>query len=373
MKKFCLLLLLIALPLSADEIHLFDNTVRNVTITGVTDAGIEYTSSSGVNEKVSRGQVEKIIYTSGKEIEFYDKIFMKDGSVLKGRVIKKKDGYIEFNPAGEIPYDKIEISGIIKILYEGGATDLFTKTADADLIYFKDGKIIKGSRIVLNDKDVEYYDENNNRHFYGRKMIEKIIYKDGKTVYLDRTASGTAGKDTPGESKTGDSQVNSFIELELGWNGYAGAGLRFDYLLGRDFTLNGAAGVGLWGYRLSGALRYYLEYPYGLAFSLGAAVNTGGPLEVEMETQDSGGGIYTEKVEFDCKPVVCINGSILFSFQVNGNDRIYIETGYSYALQKKKYTYKTDSGRELTDESKDVMDFISPGGFMISAGYAVAF
>ena len=94
-----------------------------------------------------------------------------------------------------------------------------------------------------------------------------------------------------------------------------------------------------------------------------------------METTDPYGDNYTETVKFDCKPVACIIGSVLYSFQVNGDDKIYIETGYSYAVQDKKYTYKTESGsgRVLTKESEDTMDVIAPGGFMISIGYAVMF
>ncbi len=373
MKNIYLLfvLLFISLPLFADEIYLTDNTVQTVTVTNVTDKNIEFTDSDKVSKKLSRDVVEKIIYSSGKEIEFYDKIYMKDGSVLKGRIIKKSDEYIEYNPAGDIPYDKIDVSGILKITYKEGKTENFTKSSDIYQIYFKDGKMVKGTGVVINKKDIEFNDENNNKQFYGRGMIEKIVY-NGKTVNMDE-------KINPGDKENAsDESINSFIEIELGWNGYAGLGLRYDYLLYGNLSLNGAAGYGLWGYRASAALRYYLDYPYGLAFSVGAAYNTGGLGKMKVETQSSGGGnIYEENVKIDYKSVTCINGSILYSFQVNESDRIYVESGYSYALKKKKYNYTTENGRELTPDGekymKSIQDSTAPGGFIISVGYAFGF
>ncbi len=369
-------LMFITLPIFADQIYLTDNTVQTVTIKSVNDKNIEFTTSDNEIKKLPREQLEKIIYSSGKEIEFYDKIYMKDGTLLKGRVIKKGSEYIEYNPAGEIPFEKIKVSKITKIIYENGTAESSNGSAITDMIYFKDGKTVKASGIIINKKDVEFNDENNNRQVYGRSMIEKIIY-DGKTLYMDDRNSESSAENITELNGT-DQGSKSFLEFELGWNGYAGLGLRYDYLLFKNLSLNGAAGLGRWGLRASGALRYYLEYPYGLAFSLGAAYNTGGYGKLKLETQDtSGANIYKENVKIDYKSVPCINGSILYSYQVNGSDRIYVETGYSYALKKKKYNYNTESGRELTPDGEKVlktnMDVNAPGGVMISVGYAIGF
>ena len=369
-KHFLFTVLLFAYPLFADEIHLIDNTIHKGMIINITGEIIEYSTQEKGKTTFPREQVEKIKYDNGKEIDFYDKIYFIDDTLVKGKVIKAGEEYLEYNPAGSIPYDRTDISKIAKIIYDNGKTQNFLKATDTDLIYFKDGRIIKAKGIIISNKNIEFYDEKNMKQFYGLNMIEKIIYQDGKTEYPDKIQN--AGNLNTGKGKTGK-PVESFFEFELGWNGYVGLGARLDYLIFNNASLNGGAGLGMWGYRLSGALRYYIEYPYGLAFSIGAAYNTGTEYEDKFDTQDPGtGGIYSEKVKFKLKPVTCINASILYSIQVNGNNRIYIEAGYSYAIQKAKYTYTTESGRELTDESEDFMDLMAPGGFMITVGYAFA-
>jgi 3-phenylpropionate/cinnamic acid dioxygenase small subunit len=58
---------------------------------------------------------------------------------------------------------------------------------------------------------------------------------------------------------------------------------------------------------------------------------------------------------------------------VNEKDRIYLEAGYSYAVQDKKYSYKSRSNATLTEESEDIMDIMAPGGVILTAGYAFMF
>jgi hypothetical protein len=262
------------------------------------------------------------------------------------------------------------MSNVAKIIYDSGKVQSYQKAADTDLIYFKDGRTVKAWNILISDKkNIEYLDEKNNKQFYGLNMIEKIVYKDGRTEYPEKIQHTDKSSSKTGSGKP----VETFLELEWGWNGYAGLGPRVDFFIFNNVSFNGAAGLGLWGLRLSGAFRYYIEYPYGLAFSAGVAYNNGGESKMDLDTEDpDNGNIYSEKVKLKLKPVTCINASILYSIKVNGNDKIYIETGYSYALQKDKYSYTTESGRPLSDKSEDIIDLYAPGGFMIAAGYAFA-
>ena len=204
---------------------------------------------------------------------------------------------------------------------------------------------------------------------YGRDMVLKIVYKNG-TVETPEKFKNSAGQTAAGVSLyTG----NMFWEFELGWNGYTGLGARVDYRLIDNFGINAGAGVGLWGYRFSGALRYYLEYPFGLAFSIGAAYNTGlKSYTYSYETENKSGNKIKEDVNFTCKPVTTINATLLYFWRVNGNNRLYIEAGYAYAMQKTKYTYTTASGNSLTTDSKNTEDIIAPGGIILTIGYAFA-
>lgn len=377
MKKLYLLIFLLAVSISlfADDIYLIDNTVQTVTVTDVTKKNIEFIASDKSNRKFQREDVEKIVYSNGTDVEFFDRIYMKDGSILKGKITKKSKEYIGYNPAGNQYFAEMETSGIIKVLYDSGKVENFSKTADTDLVYLKDGKKMKAMEVVINLKNVEFYDEENNKQLYTLDMIKKINY-GGKTVYADESLPAK-DKDII-KTNDGIKSLNSFLEIETGMNGYAGTGIRFDLLLRDNISLNGAAGYSLWGNRISCALRYYPDYPYGLASSLGVSFNTGGNISsMKLNTQDTTGeNIYKETIELKANPVACINGSLLYFFNICGNDRIYIETGYSYTLQKGKYSYKTKTGRELTKESEkklaNDLKLTAPGGFMISVGYAFA-
>ena len=172
--------------------------------------------------------------------------------------------------------------------------------------------------------------------------------------------------------QTGD-EVNSFMEIETGWNGYVGTGVRFDIRLIGPLSVNTGFGIGLWGLRLSGALRLYFSYPYGLALSSGVSFNTGSiKTDVEMETSAPDGTTRDEDVSLKFKHVTVVNVSALYSWKIGYRKKIYIEAGYGFALKKNRYTYTTESGNRLSDDSKDMMDSWHPGGAIVVIGFALA-
>jgi len=371
MKKFFILAaLLIASPaLYADQLFLYINSTITGEITEVSSEFIKYKSESGDITEIARSEVEKIVYTGGREVDFTDKIFLKDKTVISGKVTGKNGEYIEYNPAGAPPYDRIPASSVSKIIYSNGTVEDFMIKNNMDKIYLKDGRVFEGKNISVYDRYIEFYNKSGVKETYGKNIIDKIIYSSGEVrTFTPQEASNTRQKETAQEESY-NSPI-AFAEFEIGWNGYAGGGARLDYFITDSFSVNGALGLCLWGYRASAAARYYPDGPYGLAFSIGVAYNTGGPYEYDYETEDPSGNTDSEKVTFDMKPVVTINASILYSWKVNDKDRIYIETGYGYAIQDEKYTYESESGRELSEESEDIMDVMAPGGFILSIGYA---
>jgi len=375
MKKAILILSLIiaALPIYADDLYLHDNSIIKGEVTEFTSETIKYKTADGQSAEIAKERVEKIIYSGGKQVEFTDRIFLKDNSVISGKVTGTGGDYTEYNPAGPLLLDKVFTADIIKIIYSNGRVEDFTLKNGIHSIYLNDGRTLKGKDITIKDKYIEFNNETGLKETYGTAVIDKIVYSNGEV----RSFKAAAEPEKKAEKKeTGKPAVppsGMFMEFEWGWNGYTGLGARFDYMIFDDFSINGGLGVGFWGYRVSGALRYYLNYPYGTAFSLGAAYNFGGELESDYDTTDNAGNVSTEKVTFDLKPVLCINATILYSFMVNGKDKIYIEAGYSYAVQDKKYSYKTSSNATLTEESEDIMDIMAPGGIILSAGYAFMF
>ncbi len=374
MKKIILILSLIvaALPLYADDLYLHDNSIIKGEVTEFTTETIKYKTADGQTAETAKDLVEKIIYSRGRQVEFTDRIFLKDNSVISGKVTGTSGDYTEYNPAGPLLIDRVLTAEIIRIVYSNGRVEDFALKNGIHTIYLNDGRTLKGKDITINEKFIEFTNEAGLKESYGTAVIDKIVYSNGEV----RTFQ-PAEPDKKTEKKQAEKAITPpsgmFMEFEWGWNGYTGLGARFDYMIFNDFSLNAGVGAGFWGYRISGALRYYLDYPYGTAFSIGAAYNSGGELESDYDTTDSSGNVRTEKVTFDLKPVLCINATILYSFMVNRKDKIYIEAGYSYAIQDKKYSYKTDNNASLTEESEDIMDIMAPGGIILTVGYAFMF
>jgi len=375
MKKAVLImsLIIVTLPLYADDLYLHDNSIIKGEVIEFTAETIRYKTAEGQTAETSKDLVEKIIYSSGKQVEFTDRIFLKDNSVISGKVTGTSGDYTEYNPAGPLLTDRVLTADIIKIVYSSGRVEDLTLKNGIHTIYLTDGRTLKGKDITIKDKYIEFNNESGIKETYGTSVLDKIVYSNGEIRTFKSAAEPEKTAAKRDAEKPSAPPSGMFLEFEWGWNGYTGLGARFDYMILDDFSLNGGLGVGFWGYRISGALRYYLDYPYGTAFSLGAAYNSGGELKSDYDTTDSSGNVTTEKVTFDLKPVLCINATVLYSFMVNGKDKIYIEAGYSYAIQDKKYSYKTDNNAKLTEESEDIMDIMAPGGIILTVGYAFMF
>ena len=79
MKKAVLImsLIIVTLPLYADDLYLHDNSIIKGEVTGFTAETIRYKTAEGQPAETAKDLVEKIIYSSGKQVEFTDRIFLK--------------------------------------------------------------------------------------------------------------------------------------------------------------------------------------------------------------------------------------------------------------------------------------------------------
>lgn len=268
-----------------------------------------------------------------------DEIRLKDGTVITGKIIQVTAGNIEYDPEGPRPFDLIPRDQVVEIIYDDGQS-----------VKFNNDKIEKPGR--------------------GETFIEKPAQEESAEESTDK--GKTVIRLKPRRDMPTQKEFRNFLEFELGWNGYVGNGVRFERLLLEDFAFNVGAGYCLWGYRFSGGLRYYLHYPFGLAFGLGASYSTGlSEYKVDMETEDASGNENPDKEEviFDLKPVGVVNITILYSWKVFSTHRIYVESGYGIRLTDDYYTINKG---KLTKDSKDIMDTMAPGGSIITFGYAIS-
>jgi hypothetical protein len=242
---------------------------------------------------------------------------------------------------------------------------LMAGPAWADEIYLRDGTMLKGKVTGITDKFIEYTAGDAGAYdFFPRDMVARVVYDDGTTVTINEIRAGATGmKKTP-------SGGDLFLEVEWGWNGYVGFGPRIDYRFAGPLSVNAGAGLGLWGIKLAGGLRYHVQYPYGLAFGAGAGYNTGGKIDWELRTVDPAGVEKTETVELDLKPVPVLNLTLLYSWKLGGLGRMFVEAGYGFPLEKDPYRYSTESGNRLSRDTRDFIRTISPGGVIVAIGYA---
>lgn len=247
----------------------------------------------------------------------------------------------------------------------------------ADEVHFLDGKVAKGKIIQVTASDIEYAETDGKPlTIVSRDKVFKITYDDGTTVVImnaKEPKTATVQENTEPNSasvavvKNGS---NLFFDFESGWNGYCGLlGMRLDYRLIDGLSINGGLGYGMWGVRPSAGFRYYVNYPFGLAFGLGIAYNTGNSkYEEDMETVDSSNVVQKEKVTVKMKPVAVINLTGLYFFELSSGYRLYLEAGWGFSLNRNCYTYTSGSGNRLSDNSRSTMNFMRPGGIVLTAG-----
>lgn len=271
-----------------------------------------------------------------------DQIHLKDGSIINGKIIQVTPKTIEFDPEGSRPFDVLVRDQVIMIKYDDGTTVNLNEPAQSGII-------------EDNRKSVE------NPEGTGRE-------EDKRTISV---------RDNRKAQHRGNGFV-WFVGPESGWNNYVGLGARFEFPIGRIFSLNIGSGLGLWGWRSGGGIRYYPGgYPFGSAFGLGAAYNGGmGKQKEDAELTDEFGNTETREVEIDYKPVSVINITYSYSWNIYNDNKIYIEAGYGIRLSRAEDNYEIKDPNDpttrivLSKEAKDDMDLLQPGGIIIAVGMA---
>lgn len=171
-----------------------------------------------------------------------------------------------------------------------------------------------------------------------------------------------------------DSIVERIRPIHIGFgsginnsSGILGANVEFN--IPRNGAVFGAAGLGSWGFKVSGGARYYFHFPHKAAIGLGYSYCTG--LSNFTSNQEvinnSTGEISQQSVIMNLKPCGTINLTFLYFWKLGKHNRINIEAGY--AVPTENTPYQVTSGQTLSTNSKAVMKFIQPGGFIIGAAF----
>ncbi len=152
---------------------------------------------------------------------YADVIYLNDGKIINGRIIRVTGKTIEYDPDGEIPFNIIKRESVLKIVYDNGLEVVITgadKKAEPegserskrgygksdegkepgrefDEIHLNDGTVYRGTVKKMTPDFIEYIPEGKKlQDLLPKGQVRKLIYKDGKVVLF---SSPDPGRKTP--------------------------------------------------------------------------------------------------------------------------------------------------------------------------------
>jgi hypothetical protein len=115
-------------------------------------------------------------------LSFADEIYLNDLSIIKGKIIQVTDINVEYSQENK-PFITVPKNQVYKIIYDNGRIDQIADVKVLDKIFLKDGSVIEGT-IVKVTADVVMYSVAEKQEAVVRNNIIKIVYADGKVVQM---------------------------------------------------------------------------------------------------------------------------------------------------------------------------------------------
>jgi len=143
-------------------------------------------------------------------------------------------------------------------------------------------------------------------------------------------------------------------------------GVSFEAPINNNFSAKLAAGLGGWGTKISIAAKYYKEFPSSMSFGIGYSTASGSR-NFEYKTELADGTMSKEK--FNLKRAHMIDFTIGKSW--GQKVRFNVECGYSLKIAGGDYEH-LNATQDLSDDSKEFLDLVSPGGLIIGLGLTFA-
>jgi hypothetical protein len=200
--------------------------------------------------------------------------------------------------------------------------------------------------------------------------MTKIILLKIFLLFVLIPASFSQAYDSPMQKASAlEYTPGGYLGLSSGINNFNGIlGINGEIRVIRNFTITGGAGIGSWGYKFAGAVRYYIHYPKGFYFGAGYSSATGLlEFETELETTEPGG---LQMVELNLYRANNLNLTASYQWRLGKRFRLGLDFGYSIPLQDKAWELVSEEV-VLTDASEKVMDILTPGGLIIGFGFSI--
>jgi hypothetical protein len=125
---------------------------------------------------------------------FADEILLKDGRVIKGKIIQITSSSIEYDPDGPMVFDTMQIDNINKVSYDDGRILRFS----SDKISTITGQIITCSIIKISqDKIIFLENDAKDEKTIERAQVKSIEFADGKLIEMNNIKNEKKDKIAP--------------------------------------------------------------------------------------------------------------------------------------------------------------------------------
>ncbi len=202
-----------------------------------------------------------------------------------------------------------------------------------------------------------------------KKAITGILIMFIFTVIAGASNLLTENAEEPGNNslELHEDMPSSYLGLTTGLNFGGLFAIAGDFHLNQNTTFAPSLGIGSWGFKLGLDFRFYRNHPVGRFFSVGVSRATGlpEPLELEMATTNNSSG---ENVSITYNPVNNLNLGMGYAWKMGNRSRFVLDFGYALKVSRGD-GYEVGSGKTLTDESKQLMAILRPGGLRLGLGF----
>jgi RNase P/RNase MRP subunit p29 len=152
-----------------------------------------------------------------------DEIYLNDLKIIKGKIIQVTDKNVEYSQEGK-PFLIVPRDQVFKIKYDNGEIVQIAEIKGTDKIFLKDGSVIEGT-IVKVTPEVIMYSAGNKQEAAVRDNVIKIVYADGKTAEISgKPSKEIAAEKAPEPEKEEPPVIRSggFLDSYI-WFGTLGA------------------------------------------------------------------------------------------------------------------------------------------------------
>lgn len=161
-----------------------------------------------------------------------------------------------------------------------------------------------------------------------------------------------------------------YLSLSTGLDNYTGIfGLGALVRAEDNLFLRGGVGLGTWGFKLTGGLKYQNFNSSGFGFGLGYSVCSGVKGVLIDLPNDYG---EPQSIEMDLDPAGSFNLTFNKNWVFKRGNVFYLETGYAIPTSGSSY-YDVLDGSTLSSEAELILQILRPGGLIAAGGFLIAF